>query len=44
MHQNHFNPLPLHILMLMQMLIDYVEELVAIVLQPDCSGGMPKKW
>jgi hypothetical protein len=27
-----------------KMLIDYVEELVAIVLQPDFCGGMPKKW
>jgi len=27
-----------------KLLIDYVEELVAIVLQPDCCGGMPEKW
>jgi hypothetical protein len=27
-----------------KVLIDHVEELVAIVLQPDCCGGMPEKW
>jgi hypothetical protein len=27
-----------------KVLIDYVEELVAIVLRLDCCGGMPEKW